>query len=218
MFNIMSKKKLSAKNILILTGTTAGLGVSVSLGISYIMDWPAGWTIALVNTIANTPLLLASSDALRQELGLRSPVQIIGNSGRRTFGRKIPINVDGKQGNIFMQTLSLAPGSSNKGDYEPVQVDTISIWLDNNEYTLTMPEIEEFIYVAWRRQSQSKNGFSRQYWTKQRRPRLKTLEYNIRMWALVSCSGLIVDRSEGRSGRLAVPPKEAINIIRGNYV
>jgi hypothetical protein len=208
----MSKKKLSAKNILILTGTTAGLGVSVSLGLSYIMEWPAAWTVALVNTIANTPLLLASSDALRQELGLRSPIQIVGGS-RRAFGRKIPINVDGKQSNIFMQTLKIAPGLPQQ-EHEPVQIDTISVWYDDNEYTLTVPELEEFIYVAWRRQSQNKNGFSRQYWTKQRRPRLKTLDYNIRMWALMSCAGLIIDRSEGRSGRMSVGPKEAIQIIR----
>jgi hypothetical protein len=211
----MSKKRLSAKNIAILAGTTTGLGVSVSLGISYIMEWPTTWTIALVNTIANTPLLLASSDALRQELGLRSPIQIIGNGSKRAFGRKIPINVEGKQSNIFMQTLSLASGLP-KQEYEPATIDTVSVWYDENEYTLTIPELEEFIYVVWRRQGQKKNGFSRSYWTKQRRPRLKTLEYNVRMWLLVSCDGLTVDRSEGRSGRLAVPPDEAIKIIRSN--
>jgi hypothetical protein len=212
----MSKKRLSAKNILILSGTTAGLGVSISLSLSYIMNWETGWTIALVNTIANTPLLLASSNALRQELGLRSPIQIIGSNNKNTFGRKIPINVDGKQGNIFMQTLSLAPGIADQ--YKPVTIDTVSIWYEENEYTLTISELEEFIYVAWRRQGQKKNGLSRQYWTKRRRPRrLKTLEYNIRIWTLTSCSGLIVDRSEGRSGRLTVSPDEAIKIIRSVY-
>jgi hypothetical protein len=216
MFNNMSKKKLSAKNIGILSLTTTGLGISVSFGISYIMEWETGWTIALINTIANTPLLLASSDALRQELGLRSPIQIIGNSRKRAFGRKIPINIDGKQSNIFMQTLSLASGLPQQ-DYEPAKIDTISIWYEENEYTLTIAEIEEFIYVAWRRQSQKKNGLSRQYWTKKRRPRLKTLEYNIRIWVLVSCDGLIIDRSEGRSGRLAVSPKEAILAIRSYF-
>jgi hypothetical protein len=188
----MSKKKLSAKNVFILAGTTTGLGVSVSIGLSYIMEWPTLWTMALVNTIANAPLLLASSDALRQELGLRSPIQIIGNR-KKVFGRKIPINVDGKQGNIFMQTLSLAPGKQE--EYKPARIDTISVWYEENEYTLTVSELEEFVYIAWRRQSQAKNGFSRQYWTKRRRPRLKTLEYNLRMWALMSYAGLVVDRS-----------------------
>jgi hypothetical protein len=213
----MSKKRLSAKNILILSGTTAGLGVSISLSLSYIMNWETGWTIALVNTIANTPLLLASSNALRQELGLRSPIQIIGSNNKNTFGRKIPINVDGKQSNIFMQTLSLAPGSTNRQNYKPTTINTVSIWYEENEYTLTISELEEFIYVAWRRQGQKKNGLSRQYWTKRRRPRLKTLEYNIRIWTLISCSGLVIDRSEGRSGRLTVSPDEAIKIIRSVY-
>jgi hypothetical protein len=213
MIDNMSKKKLSAKNILILTGTTACLGMSVSLGVSYIMAWDIAWTMALINTIANTPLLLASSDALRQELGLRSPIQIIGNGGKRAFGRRIPVNSGAETKDIFMQTLRLAPGATQ--EYEPVaEIETVSIWYDDNEYTLTLPELEEFIYVAWRRQSQAKNAFSRHYWTKQRRPRLKTLDYNLRMWALMSCNGLILDRSEGRSGRLAVPPKEAIQIIR----
>jgi hypothetical protein len=212
----MSKKKLSAKNILILSATTAGLGASVSLSLSYIMDWPTVWTMALVNTIANTPLLLASSDALRQELGLRSPIQIVGNGSKRAFGRKIPINVDDRQENIFMQTLRLSSGSPQE-EYKPATINTVSVWYDENEHTLTTSEIEEFIYVAWRRQGQKKNGFSRQYWTRQRRPRLKTLEYNVRMWTLMSCEGLVINRSEGRSGKLSVPPDEAIKIIRNTF-
>jgi hypothetical protein len=213
MIDNMSKKKLSAKNILILTGTTMGLSASMSLSVAYLTDGPF-WTIfACVNTLGNLPLLLSSSDALRQELGLRSPIQIIGNGGKRTFGRRIPVNSANETKDIFMQTLRLSPGTEQ--EYEPVaEIETISIWYDENEYTLTLPELEEFIYVAWRRQSQAKNAFSRHYWTKQRRPRLKTLDYNLRVWALMSCNGLVIDRSEGRSGRLAVPPKEAIQIIR----
>jgi hypothetical protein len=208
----MSKKKLSAKNILILSGTTAGLGASISLSVSYLTGSPF-WTIfAWANALGNLPLLLSSSDALRQELGLRSPIQIIG-SNSKAFGRKIPISVDGKQSNIFMQTLRLSSGSPQE-EYEPTTINTVSVWYDENEHTLTTSEIEEFIYVAWRRQGQKKNGFSRQYWTRQRRPRLKTLEYNVRMWTLMSCEGLVINRSEGRSGKLSVPPDEAIKIIR----
>jgi hypothetical protein len=136
---------------------------------------------------------------------------LCGNNSRRAFGRKIPINAGDKSKDIFMQTLQLSSGSSTTEQisYEPV--DTISIWYDENEYTLTLPEIEKFI-------GQAKNGFSRNYWTRQHRPRLKTLEYNIRMWALASVDGLVINRSEGRSGRLSVSPNEAIQIIRSVYL
>ncbi len=48
---------------------------------------------------------------------------------------------------------------------------------------------------------------------KRRQPRLKTLEYNARMRILESVPGLILDRSQGRSGRLATSPLLTINAL-----
>jgi hypothetical protein len=220
MFNNMSKRKVNATNIIKLSGATTVLSLGLGASGSYFLQifnpqyHISTWGCMLFSwSFSHVYILIAGVDSLRQELGLRSPIQIIGNSSRRAFGRKIPINTAEGTSDIFMQTLRLNSGSSAEAS-EVAQVETITIEYDNIEYTLTMPELEEFIYVAWRRQTQSKNGLSRHYWTKQRRPRLKTLDYNLRIWALMSCEGLILDRSEGRSGRLSVPPKEAIKIVR----
>ncbi len=209
----MSKRRLSAKNILILTGINLLLSAIISISTAYLLELPTLWTMALINMIANTPLLLACSDALRQELGLRSPTHIVGNWTRKIFGRKIVVNAGDKKTDIFMQTLALS--SSNKS--EIIELETITVWYDDNEYTISMSELEEFLYVSWLRQTQTKNAFSRDYWTKQRNPRMKTLRYNIIMLALTNCDGLITDRSEKRSGTLNIRPDLAMKIIKDTY-
>ena len=215
----MAKRTVNATNVIKLAGTTTVLSLGVGATGSYFLshlypryDISTGGCMLLAWLVPHTWILLAAVDSLREELGFKSPLRIISNSSRRTFGRRIPVSSGDEQKNIFMKTLSLAPGIAEEINL-PSEIDTISIWYDGNEHILTLPEIEEFVYSTWRRQRQKKNGLSRDYWTKQRRPRLKTLEYNLRIWTLVFC-GLIIGRSEGRSGRLSVPPNEAIKIIR----
>lgn len=231
MFNNMSKRKVNATNIIKLSGATTvlslGLGASGSyfLQIFYPQYHISTWGCMLFSwSFSHVYILIAGVDSLRQELGLRSPIQIIGNSSRRAFGRKIPINTAEGTSNIFMQTSRLNSGSSTEAS-ELARVETVSVLYDDGsglkEHTLTMPEIQEFVNIAWHRHTRKKtndgrkaNGFSRDYWIKRHRPRLTVLEYNLRMWALMSCDGLILDRGPGRSGRLSVPPKEAIKIVR----
>ena len=71
--------------------------------------------------------------------------------------------------------------------------------------------------MAWRRQVQLKSPFSRRYWTRQRRPRLKTLQYNTMMILMMSLNGLVVNRDEGRSGILTLSPIDAMVKIKAAY-
>ncbi len=207
------KRKVSAKNIGILFIANQVLAVLMGFSWAYLWKWETLLTIAGIDFLFNLPLLSACSDALRQELGLKSPAQIFGNWGRKTFGRSIPVKAGSKETNIFMQTLGLPSGNQA----EIVELETITVWHNDNSHTITMPNLEEFLYVAWLRQTQSKKPFSRTYWTRERRRRMTMLDYNIMMVALASCNGLVIDRSEGRSGKLSLSPSDAIVKIKDIY-
>jgi hypothetical protein len=209
-------RKIDAKNIGILAVSTTALSTAFGLIGSYALHrlYPyssidTGLNVALSWCAFHAPVTLAAVDSLRQELGLKSPITIIGNSfssGRSR--RKIPFSANGKDSTILMSTIPFLKTNIKKPEFE-----SFTVRIDNVDYTVTLVEMENFIRAAWNRQRNGKLGLSRTYWTKQRQPRLKTLEYNIRMHVLLSVSGLVLDRSQGRSGRLAISPLLTIQAL-----
>ncbi len=211
----MAARKVSATNVIKLSGTTTVLSLGVGASGSFLLsNWYPNISVSTCMTwawiVPHFYILVAAVDTLREELGFRSPARIVGNWGKRTFGRRIPVNAGDKSTDIFMQVL---PFTTTKNQ-DVVELETITVWYNDTSYTITIPELEEFLYVAWRRQSQEKSPFSRDYWTRQRRPRLKTLEYNLRMTVLISVDGLVIDRGERRSGKLTLEPRTALERVQ----
>ncbi len=212
----MNKKKINPKNLAILSASSVALSCAIGASASYLMGWHAGWTIAVLNLGSSIYFFVTVNSRIGTELGSDSETVIAGNWNKKALGRKIPVNAGNKSTNIFMSTLQLASGSLSEA--EPiVELETLSVWYSGNNHTIIMADIEEFVFVAWRRQGQSKPGFSRRYWTEQRRPIISTLEYKLRMKILINIESLIINRSEYRSGKITLPPNETIKKIKAAY-
>lgn len=214
----MSKKRINATNIIKLTGATSLLSVGVGVSGAFILSglYPREeistlGCIAIAWFIPHLIILIGAVDSLREELGFRSPTKIVGNWAGINLRRKIPVTSGDSKTNIFMHAL---PFGSKSLPEESIELQAISIWYNEIEYTLKIPDLEEFLFAAWRRQAQKKAPFNRRYWTEQRRPSLTTLEYEVRLKLLTSIPGLILDRSERRSGRMSIEPRTALALIQ----
>ena len=185
--------------------TTFGLVGSYALSRFYpsLTMADAGFNVAISWIIPHVPIIFAVTDSLRHELGLKSPTSIIGQSlGGK--GRKIPFAANGKNRDIFMFSI----GNETN---EVVEINSITVSRDDNNYTTSLSDLEYFIRKGWARQRQRLSAFSRRYWMKNER--LSTVEYQARMSILLSIDGLIVDRGERRSGRLAIPPSATMEAV-----
>ncbi len=208
-------KKINAKNIVILELWSTGLAVTVGATYSFIFrelhysNVNTWFNIALLFAVPHTGLLFGAHHKLRQGLDLKSGVEVVGQSlGRK--GRKIPFRANGQDRDIFM---SVIPWINSTSDLELPRLDNFKVTIDDIDYTVSTSEMESFVRTAWHRQRNGKPGLSRPYWTQQHRPRLKTLEYNARMDILLVTPGLVLDRSQGRSGRLANSPLLTIEAL-----
>ncbi len=208
-------KTINVRNIMILELWSTGLAIAVGVTGSYILHefqysnvnpW---LNIALLFTAPHAGLLLGAHHKLRQELDYKSGIEIVGQSLARK-GRKIPFKADGRNRDIFMFSI---PWNSSKPNTESLKLDSFKVIIDDIDYTVSLSDMESFIRTAWHKQRNGKPGLSRPYWTKEHRPRLKTLEYNARMDILLSIPGVILDRSQGRSGRLANSPLLTIDAL-----
>ncbi len=209
-------RKINAGNVRILTlsgtilGAACGAIGTYPLHIFYPYAQVNVWlNISLILTPLYGGLAYAAIDSLRHELGWRSPVKIISNSFDRPR-RKIPFSSNEKDGNIFMFSIPWIKPSTEK---QELKLESFTVQIDDIDYTISLSDMESFIRSAWYRQRNGKNGLSRNYWTRQHRPRLKILEYYIRMNVLSSVPGLILDRGQGRSGRLANSPLLTIKTL-----
>lgn len=79
--------------------------------------------------------------------------------------------------------------------------------------TVTDKEALKFLQTAWRRQSSGKPPFSREFWMKTSSASRMGRDRYEAMIQIVSINGLISDRSARRSGRLNLPPHEALSVI-----
>ncbi len=203
-------KKINAKNIVVLglSGTVLGTAFGAISTYPLQVFWPHSQVNGLLNITLVLcslygPLAYSAFDSLRHELGYKSPTSIIGQSlgGKR---RKIPFKANGQDKDIFMFSVD------NEAN-EVVEMDSITVSVNDNNYTTSLSDLEYFIRKGWARQRQRLSAFSRRYWMKNER--LSTVEYQARMSILLSIDGLIVDRGERRSGRLAIPPSATMEAI-----
>ncbi len=206
-------KQINAKNLAVMIPASLLFNASIGLSTAYFSELPFLGPFLLANLFCHIPMSLAVSDAIRQELGLRSPAQISGNWTARS-GRKITINAGEKNKKDIFLSLLPGPSQQTKGIDE---LKTISIFVDNENHEVPMSKIKDFIYSVWARQRQGHYGLSRRYWTRERHPRLSTLDYKLLMTILKDVPGLIINRGERKSGYLSVSPKRAIDLIQSTF-
>ncbi len=166
------------------------------------------------------PSTLVSMETLRKRLGEKSPNTVSAAGGSSRAGRRsIPFSANGRQSHVFLSSIPwLSRLNESQPEVEEIELPTIfTSTVDDNDYSVTIDELETFIRTAWRRQRIGENGLSRPFWTRQHQPRLKPLEYYSRLNVLLSCNGLILDRGKRRSGRLAVSPGLAIKALQSQF-
>lgn len=225
----MAVKKLDYKQIAIayagasvacvVTGAVSGALWSEFGGNTDYSIWIGGtWLI-----VVGMPSLAVASDTLLKVLGKKEPIKIIGNAGHQ--GRAVPINYgNGKRSQVFLSSLTapirLRGSQANDQHKEPPQPQmsipqTFTVVIDGTGYQVPIADIREFLHTAWQRQRQGKPAFSRNWWTKQRRPRMHPKEHQAMMLVLDQATGAIVNRGQGRSGKLALPPEATIKSLQG---
>lgn len=155
------------------------------------------------------PSCLLAADSIREAFGERRNSVSVSSGPSSVLGRMVPINYSSGTKHTFLSSLPM-------GQDQP-EVSTpksFTVTMDGNDHTIVSNDLDSFLHTAWRLQRQKRHGLSRKYWTRQHRPRYHRLEYDAIIFILLSVEGLIVDRGDRRSGRLTLPPKLALNVIK----
>ncbi len=220
----MIMAKLNFKDISIAYAGATVASVSTGLVGSYVWskfgyDVDVGLVVSSAWLLTvGVPSTLVAAETLRRKLGEGQPIIIRAAGGSRGRGRAIPVTSNGRKTHVFlsiMPLLGFQPKIAQTNQAE--SPDTFTVSVDENTYSVTSDEIESFLRVGWQRQRSGNFAFSRVYWTRQHRPRLKPLEYYTRLNVLLSYEGMILDRGKRRSGRLAYPPLAAIKALQGQF-
>lgn len=122
----------------------------------------------------------------------------------------------------FLSTIAgYSDGSFTWSTVPLLDIDKDELLRENKTYKLpyrdeiieiTERQILEFLRMGWKRQENGKEPLTEKYWRKIHRPALKTAVYRGIINILVE-SGIIINRWQGRSGELALPPNEAILLL-----
>jgi hypothetical protein len=219
--------KLDLRDISIAYAGATAASVSTAVAGSYVwskfgydVDYGLVISSAWLLTVG-VPSCLVSMETLRRKLGEKQQTTVSAVAGSGRIGnRSIPVysGIE-KRAHMFMSSISLLRPQLDPQPYsQPIDLpDTFTVNIDDNSYSVTVGEIEAFLRGAWNRQRRGDPAFSRPYWTRQARPRLKPIEYYARLNVLMSVPDLILDRSKRRSGRLAVPPLTAVKALQGQF-
>lgn len=208
--------KLSIKDIA--TAYSAASIASLFLGVAEVVllrdfGYSPDPSLTIVGTWAlavGLPSTFASAELIRRKLGQVLPPSV-SVTGSHT-GRRIPLNGVAGATHIFASLLP-GPAAQAKHAAPPPTATDLVVSLDGVDTCLPLPDFEDFLYTAWRRQRQGQSGLSRTWWTRQRRPRLTRQAYDVRMTCLLSQPGLIRNRTQGRSGELTLSPKLTVQTI-----
>lgn len=218
----MADKKLYAKQIAIAYAGATFTTVTTSAMFAQLVEWPMGYTVGWSwFAVVGLPSVVVAAESLAKALGKKTPVQIISNAGNQ--GRAVPINYgNGKQSHVYLSALT-APvrliGGNNRQP-EPAQPpmsipQSFTVVIDDTPYQVPITDIRNFLHTAWQRQRQGLPVFSRTYWTKQKRPRMHPKEYQAMMLVLDQAQGAVINRGQGRSGKLALPPEATVKTLQG---
>ena len=210
----MSDKKLSFKQISIAwTGATFAT-VTTGGVFAGLMDWPiiytAGWAWFGVVGVSS---MIAATDTLSKTLGKKEPttVSVINGSNR---GRKTPINyANGRRSHVYLSELIL-PWLKPEPSEVAAMPKQFPVFTNGKYVTVTLEEMDYFIRKASNvERAGRRSGLSRDYWTTIHNPRFRRDMYDARIKVLESCQ-LIADREAKRSGRLILPPGQAIKTLQ----
>lgn len=193
--------------------TTAAVGSYVWSKFGYDVDYSLTISATWLLTVG-VPSTIVAAETLRRKLGEHQPTTVSAAGGGRSWGRSIPVNANGKASHLFLSSIPWLAQPEPAAELLP---SVFTVKIDDSSYSVSLPEIEEFLRTGWKRQRRGETAFSRPYWTRQHRPRLNRLEYETRLSILLSVPNLILDRSQRRSGRLAVPPMAAVKALQGQF-
>lgn len=211
--------KLSAKEMAIAyTGATVATAAAGAVG-GYLWQHYGGQTdyVAAVGipwlVVVGGPSMFVARDRLMVALGQRQPTTVTATAAAGP-GRRIPFTAAGGTKQVLMSVLPFS-----QPDPDPIELpEQFAVSIAGTAHTIMLPQIQDFLYASWKRQRRGLSAFSRKYWLAERRPdRLKRQTYDAVMTLLLSVDGLIVDRDQRRSGRLAVPPQLSIKAIQGVF-
>lgn len=211
----MSEKRLSIGQLVKEVGAFAG-AATVCVDGAMLFGRLTG--LAVVEPVwyvaAPVGIVSAFSGTLAIHLAVRSvrradvlPGQISGRLQR--FGPGVR-GVDlGGGGRVFglLARNAVGPDGGESERYFP------AVWrvpMDDQLVRVRESELRAFLEVCYKRR---KFQFSRNYWTKQRRPPMNELRYNAIMRLLVE-AGIVENRVRGASGRLVLFPQEAVMFLK----
>jgi hypothetical protein len=195
-----------------------GSVASVATGLvgSYLLV-KAGYRVDVGSTVAATwlttigvPSCLVFGRSIARSLGERDPYRISVQSSTK-LQRSIPWNVGGSARHVFAFAFPDGPRMASE-----IETNAFTVNLGSGPITLAHNEVEDFLRATWRRQLSGKAGLSRRYHCTTRRPRLEPVTYNAMIVLLLSVDGLVIDRGERRSGKLALPPGYTLNTLLGH--
>ena len=204
------------------SGLSVMLANDAGLEISYRPAMTGFWLVSV-----GYPALFVSIATLRRILGEKASVRISA-AAQTSSNRMVPIN-GGQGGFLAMEkTIKAIKSWGQQDDVVPplpsiFLVENIT-WSANMEpitLEFTEAEVSDFLYTAWRRQidddiQASGTPFSRTYFTRMHRPKLRFSEYYGLMTLIENC-GLVANRRQGKSGKLIMPPNRGLKQIKYTF-
>lgn len=183
------------------------IGIATEMRDHYIVTIVLCWL-----GIAGWASAKTAREMLLRALGYRDAPKLSVSSG--SSGRKVPINYASGTKHTYLSDIAALWKPQEQVTFDPPALPmTFTVLVDGLDHTVTLDEIDYFIRKVWALQRLGKNGLSRKYWTRTHKPALDRLHYDTRV-NLLLMAGIIVDRGDKRSGRLAVPPNKALDAIK----
>lgn len=215
----MKKMKLGQllKNGLAFVVTSA---VATDTGLLFLdrtgfFDVPNSWYVnapLAVWSLAGVPVTIQLAERLARQVDAR-PGRITGFLEENSaVARAIPLGAKGQRSTIFAYDTRSIFGRDVPESGEVYRPAVWRVPIEDTEITVRESELRAFLDAAYKR---PKYQFSRNYWTRRRRPPLWRAKYEAYMRLLVD-SDLVEGRHPqgGASGRLLVFPREAVMYLK----
>jgi hypothetical protein len=197
----------------------SGLTVDTALALAdsaRLYDVPGAWYLhgpMLAYVAAGVPLSISLAERALKTIDDRPGAIVADVEGNGPARRGIPFTARGKPGTLFASTVASIfdhqEVEDSKGRERRPAVWHVPVG-DDNWVTVRESELRAFLDTAYKRK---KHQFSRNYWTKSRRPALWEVRYSAFM-RLLTEAGLVEGRAFGASGRLVMFPREAIMYLK----
>jgi hypothetical protein len=180
------------------------VGAAIAFLWSRLFQVPVDYWLVIIGlwlVVVGLPSLYAMVDFLLKKMGYRERPW-----PRLTNDRLIPVG----QSYAFDTVLSPFRFVGNSGQVTPERaVELPEIEIQTGDYLITQEVLLRVLRTAWQRQNRGRSPFSRTWWVEESRS-LERGEYESIMETLAK-AGLIVGRTQGRSGKLRYPPLKSLD-------